>query len=215
MNYLKLKHMPKLILILFLCLGTASFAQNAMTAQEITNFKQRVKTVAQKTKTIGSDFDQYKHMEFLSNDIKTSGKMLFKSPNLVKWSYTNPFQYSVIFKEDKLLINDEGKKSDVNIGSNQLFKKLNQLIVKSISGDMFDAAEFTMNFSKNAEAYIVTFDSKDEELKKYIKQFVLHFETEKHTVVEVRMIEPSDDYTQIVFKNRKENQVIKDEVFRN
>ncbi|MET2985338.1 outer membrane lipoprotein carrier protein LolA [Aureibaculum conchae] len=204
------------VIVTFLFLGiTVIHAQKTMTAQEIVEFKKNVKSVAAKTKTISSDFDQYKHMEFLSNDIKTSGKMQFKVPNLVKWSYTKPFLYSVIFKEGKLLINDEGKKSDVNIGSNKLFKKLNQLIVKSISGDMFDNTEFTMNFVKTTNNYVVTFDSKDAELKKYIKQFVLHFNKQNYAVIEVKMVEPSDDYTQIVFKNRKENQTIKDEVFSN
>ena len=123
--------------------------------------------------------------------------------------------YSIVFKEGKLLINDEGKKSDVAIGSNQLFKKLNVLIVKSISGDMFDDTEFTMNFMQTTGSVIVTFNSKDSELKKYIKQFVLYFNDKSYAVTEVKMIEPSEDYTHIVFKNRKENQIIKDEVFSN
>ena len=195
--------------------ASAIHAQKSMTTQEIADFKKSVKSVASKTKTIRSDFDQYKHMEFLSDDIKTSGLMQFKAPNLVKWSYTKPFQYSVIFKEGKLLINDEGKKSDVSIGSNQLFKKLNVLIVKSVSGDMFDDAEFTMNFTKTSDNYVVTFNSKDVALKKYIKQFVLHFDKQNYAVIEVVMVEPSADYTRIVFKNRKENETIKDETFSN
>ena len=207
--------MFKFIFTFLLLVTSVIHAQKAMTAQEITAFKKSVKSVASKTKTISSDFVQYKHMEFLSDDIKTSGVMQFKDPNLVKWSYTLPFQYSIIFKEGKLLINDEGKKSDVNIGSNQLFKKLNVLIVKSISGDMFDDAEFTMNFTKINDKYLVTFDSKDTELKKYIKQFVLHFDKQNYAVIEVVMVEPTEDYTRIVFKNRKENETIKDEIFSN
>lgn len=204
------------MLFTFLLLTTTTiYSQQVMTPKEITDLKKNVKIVAQKTTTINSDFDQFKHMEFLSDAIKTSGKMKFKAPKLVKWSYTKPFQYSVVFKEGNLLINNEGKKSDVNIGSNQLFQQLNQLIVKSISGDMFDETEFTMNFIKTTENYIVTFNSKDAELKKYIKQFILYFDKENYTVMEVKMVEPSDDYTHIIFKNRIENQTIKDEVFKN
>ncbi len=214
--YLLRKKRVQFAVLIFLLMTMCSIhAQKAMTIPEISEFKKSVKSVAEKTLTISSDFDQYKHMEFLSNDIKTVGRMQFKAPNLVKWSYIEPFQYSVIFKEGKLLINDEGKKSDVNIGSNQLFKKLNQLIVKSINGDMFDDDEFVMNFSQTDSNTIVTFDSKNTELKKYIKQFVLHFNKQNYAVVEIKMTEPSDDYTRIVFKNRNENQTIKDEVFSN
>ncbi len=207
--------MNKILYILLLLVGSLTAQETKMSSAEITSFKSKVKTTASKTKTIANDFTQYKHMDFLSEDIKTSGKMLFKSPNLVKWAYTSPFQYSVIFKEDKLLINDEGKKSDVKIGSSKLFKKLNQLIVNSISGDMFNEAEFIMTFIKTEKYYQVQFVSKDKNLKKYIKQFVLSFDKKKYSVIEVKMVEPSDDYTKIVFKNRKENQPIKDEVFNN
>ena len=58
-----------------------------------------------------SDFVQYKHLDFLENDIETSGKLAYKAPGLVKWEYTHPYQYSVIFKKDELLINDGGTKS--------------------------------------------------------------------------------------------------------
>jgi len=202
------------IYIIFFTLGVNA-QQAQMSQTEINNFKKKIKAVAENTKTILSDFTQYKHLEFLSNDIKTSGKMAFKAPNLVKWEYTNPYKYSVIFKEDQLLINDDGKKSDVKIGGSKMFKKLNQLIVNSVSGNMFDNNEFDISYYKTAGFYRVLFTSKDKNLSKYIKQFILHFSKKELTVIEVKMVEPSNDYTQIIFKNRKENIVLKDEVFTN
>lgn len=209
--------MRKLLLLSFLFLAVAPlFGQNtAVSSQEIATLKQKVKQKAAKTKTILSDFDQYKHLDFLSNDIKTSGKLAFKAPDIVKWEYLKPYKYSIVFKENKLFINDEGKKSDVNIGSNKLFKKINQLIIKSVSGDMFDDNEFKISYSQSKTEYIVSFLSKDAELKKYIKEFVLHFSKKDYSVNEVKNIEPSDDYTRIVFKNRKENSTLDNAIFSN
>ena len=208
-----LKRLLHFFIILFVCNIQAQ--QTAMSASEITNFRQKVKIASESTKTILSDFTQFKHLSFLSNDIKTTGKMAFKAPNLIKWEYIDPFKYSVIFKEDKLLINDEGKKSDVKIGSSKLFKKLNQLIVNSVSGNMFDSNEFDIEYHKTAIYTIIAFNSKDRELSKYIKQFVLHFDTINANVIEVKMIEPSDDFTRIIFKNRRENTILKDAIFTN
>ena len=92
-----------------------------MSVSEIASFKDQVSNSSKTTTTIVSDFVQYKHMDFLANDIETSGKLAFKAPGLVKWEYTSPYQYSVIFKEDKLLINDGGTKSNVDIGSSKMF----------------------------------------------------------------------------------------------
>jgi len=203
------------IVFLVVSIGAVTAQETALSKAEIVAFKENVKVVSTKTKTIESSFTQYKHLEFLSDDIKTLGKMMYKSPNLVKWTYTDPFKYSVIFKKDKILINNEGKKSDVNIGSSELFKKLNQLIVNSISGNMFNNNEFEISYHKTDGYYRVNFLFKDKDINTYIKQFVLKFNKKNYRVFEVKMIEPSDDYTQIIFDDQKVNQPIKDEVFTN
>ena len=172
----------------------------------------KVKNLAAHTKSITSDFTQYKHLDFLSNDIESKGKLSFKAPNLVKWAYVEPFVYSVLFKNETLYINNEGDKSNVDIGNNKLFKQLNKLITDSIKGDMFDSNEFSMSYFKKGLDSEVYFAPKDADFSKYIKAFHLTF-NEKGEVIEVKMVEPSNDYTQIVFSNRKANQTLPDAVF--
>jgi outer membrane lipoprotein carrier protein len=189
-------------------------AQTKMTDLEASNLKKQVKNLASSTKTISSDFVQYKHLDFLDNDIETSGKLAFKAPDLVKWEYTKPFKYAVFFKGDMLYINDEGKKSNIDIGSNNMFKQLNNLIVSSVKGDMFDESKFNIQYFKTSKNSMVHFSPKDEKFAKYIKTFHITF-NEKGDVIEVRMIEPSDDYTKIVFTNKVLNQPIDEAVFTN
>ena len=153
-------------------------AQTKMSSADSALLKTKVKAYATTINTLLSDFTQYKHLDFLSNDIVTSGKMAFKSPNMVKWEYTTPFKYSVLFKNETLFINDEGKKSNVNIGSNKMFKQLNSLIINSIKGDMFDENEFDIAYFKNEENNEVHFRSKDKEFSKYIKEFNIIFNEE-------------------------------------
>ena len=186
--------------------------QTKMSSAESANLKAKVKAHATTINTLLNDFTQYKHLDFLSNDIVTSGQMAFKSPNMVKWEYTTPFKYSVLFKNETLFINDEGKKSNVNIGSNKLFKQLNSLIINSIKGDMFDDNEFDIAYFKNEANNEVHFSPKDKEFSKYIKEFNIIFNEEGH-VVELKMIEPSEDYTRIVFNNRSVNTPLSDAIF--
>lgn len=195
---------------------TSMIAQEvAMNALEIDVFKLQVSNASKSTTTIASDFVQFKHLDFLDNDIETSGKLVFKAPGLVKWEYTHPYQYSVIFKEDKLLINDDGTKSDVDIGSSKMFKKLNQLIVNSVKGTMFDDDDFEISYAKVDKANKATFIPKDKKIAGYIAAFELLFNKNDGTVQEVKMIEPSLDFTRIVFSNRVLNGTVKDAVFNN
>ncbi len=204
------------LLLFFILIGTSIQAQEtAMNASENASFKEKVIASAKNTKTIKTDFVQYKHLDFLADDVKTSGKMVFKTPNLVKWEYTNPYKYSVIFKEDQLLINDGGTKSEVNIGNSKLFKKLNQLIVNSVKGNMFNDADFTVSFFKTPKHTKAVFTPKDKKIASYIASFELLFNKDDAQVHEVKMIEPSQDFTRIIFSNRTLNSTVDDSVFSN
>ncbi|MFD2542753.1 outer membrane lipoprotein carrier protein LolA [Lacinutrix gracilariae] len=203
--------MHKLVYILFFIVF-ATQAQTKMNNIEATALKTKVKALANTTQTISSDFVQYKHLDFLDNDIKTSGKLAFKAPDIVKWEYINPFKYSILFKDETLFINDEGNKSNVDIGSNKMFKKLNKLIISSVKGDMFDTTEFAIEYFKKDNNSLVYFSPKNEKFSKYIQTFQITF-NEKGDVIEIKMIEPSQDYTKIVFTNKKLNTTLDNAIF--
>jgi outer membrane lipoprotein carrier protein len=195
--------------------GTLFAQEQKMSDAEIVLFKQSFNSVALKITTITTDFTQYKHLDFLSKDIESSGKMFFKEPNLLKWQYKKPYNYSIIFKNGKILIDDEGKKSAVDAGNNKVFGKINKLIVGSVSGKMFDDKEFIVSFYKSKTNNITRLLPKDATLKKYIKQIELTFDKEDHTVIQVKLIESTDDYTRIVLKNKTLNAKIDDSIFIN
>jgi outer membrane lipoprotein carrier protein len=186
-----------------------------MTDSEASAFKQSVAVVSKKIKTLSSDFVQYKHMDFLSKDIETSGKMIFKHPSMLQWQYKKPYNYTIVFKNGKILINDAGKKSAMDAGSSKIFAKLNKLIAGSVSGDMFDDKEFVISYFKTKTNNITRFIPKDAALKKYIKQIELTFDKADATVLQVKLIESSEDYTRIVLKNKVINATIDDSAFTN
>lgn len=191
------------------------FAQEQkMTNSEITAFKNEVTKETKNIKSLKTDFVQYKHMDFLSKDIETSGKMAFKAPNLLNWQYTKPYQYSIVFKNNKIYINDQGNKSTVDAKS-KMFEKINKLIVGSVSGNMFDDNEFTIVYYKTKDYNIAKLFPKTSTIKKYIKEVNLFFPENESTVSQVKLIEPSGDYTKIVFKNKQVNAKIDDSAFTN
>lgn len=201
--------------IIFLFFALMGFAQEQkMTNSEITAFKNEVTKETKNIKSLKTDFVQYKHMDFLSKDIETSGKMAFKAPNLLNWQYTKPYQYSIVFKNNKIYINDQGNKSTVDAKS-KMFEKINKLIVGSVSGNMFDDNEFTIVYYKTKDYNIAKLFPKTSTIKKYIKEVNLFFPENESTVSQVKLIEPSGDYTKIVFKNKQVNAKIDDSAFTN
>ncbi|SHI67673.1 LolA family protein [Flavobacterium terrae] len=205
----------KFFTILFSFTVSIGFAQEQkMSNSEILNFKNEVTKETKNIKSLKTDFVQYKHMDFLSKDIETSGKMVFKAPNLLNWQYTKPYQYSIVFKNNKIYINDQGNKSTVDAKS-KMFEKINKLIVGSVSGNMFDDNEFTITYFKTKDYNIAKLFPKTATIKKYIKEVNLFFPENESTVSQVKLIEPSGDYTKIVFKNKQVNAKIDDSAFTN
>ncbi|MDR6921700.1 MULTISPECIES: outer membrane lipoprotein carrier protein LolA [Chryseobacterium] len=192
----------------FLLVSALFSAQNtSMSATEAKAFVTKVSSETQEIKTLQSDFTQTKKMDFLDKSIVTYGKMSLKTPNTLSWRYTKPYQYSIVFKDNKIFINDQGKKSSVDAKS-KTFEKINKLIVGSSNGKMFNDPEFTVAYFKNGNFNIARFTPKSAQLLKYIKQIELHFPKNQSTVSQVNMTEPSGDTTNIVFKNTKINAAI-------
>ncbi|MFC3159709.1 outer membrane lipoprotein carrier protein LolA [Chryseobacterium arachidis] len=125
-----------------LLISTFVFAQNtAMSGAEAKAFVTKISSETKEIKTLQADFTQTKKMDFLDKSIVTYGKMSLKTPNILSWKYTKPYQYSIVFKDNKIFINDQGKKSSVDAKS-KTFEKINKLIVGSSNGQMFNDPEF-------------------------------------------------------------------------
>tara|TARA_B110000091_G_C13770926_1_gene456634 strand:- start:601 stop:1233 length:633 start_codon:yes stop_codon:yes gene_type:complete len=190
-------------------------AQTKIPLDEALVLKENIIKKSKSTITIINDFTQYTHLSFLSKDIISKGKLVFKSPNLIKWEYVKPYKNSVILKKNKLYVNDDGTKSEIDLSSNKTFKEMNSLLLKSVKGNMFDDEKFEIAFFKKVENYMVSFIPLDKSMKSFINKFELTFNSNSFNVIEIKMIELSEDYTTIKFSNTKINEPVANEVFEN
>lgn len=204
--------MKKIFPILMLLFSVLSFAQTPMTKAEIKDFVYNVIMQNKKIKTLQNDFVQTKKMDFLEKEIVTSGTMAMQSPNLLSWKYTKPYQYSVVFKNNKIYINNQGTKSTVNM-KNEAFEKINQMMTGSATGQIFLDKDFEISYYKTANSNMAKFVPKVLQMKKYIKEIELFFPKNQATVSQVIMHEASGDNTIISFKNTKLNANIPASVF--
>lgn len=205
--------MIKYLIILFSVITFGAISQEVkLTPKELSTFKEKVEKETKSLTSIRTDFEQSKHMAFLSNDIQSKGKMYLRSDGSLKWEYTSPNNYSVIFKNNVIMINDNGKKSTVS-GEQDMFKKINHLIAGSVSGKLFDDKEFEINYFKSGNDILVKLVPNSSTLKKYIGEVNLYFPQNDVTVSKVKLIEPSGDFTLITFINKELNVKIDPTIF--
>src|SRR5690606_6457817 len=203
----------KLLYFLVFLLPFCGWAQTReMTANERASFQKSLQQLVE-IKTISADFVQYKHLSFMKKPVESSGKLYLEHPDKLSWSYTAPFQYKMVFKDNKIFIDDQGKKKTIDIGNSKQFEKISTLVSSSMRGGKYDEKEFAVSYLKQGDADMVRLTPKLAGAKKYIKEIVLLFSPTNKHVEEVKLVEPSNDYTRFVIKNRKVNATIDESIF--
>lgn len=77
---------------------------------------------------------------------------------------------------------------------------------------MFDAEEFHIEYYKSGNNSLVYFKPKDKKSASFIEVFQLTFNAQGDVEI-VKMVEPSGDYTKIVFSNKVLNNPVSDALF--
>ncbi|MBT8319394.1 MAG: outer membrane lipoprotein carrier protein LolA [Gramella sp.] len=203
----------KLFIFLF---SLNMLAQNAtLNSSEKEAFKSSVIEKSNNINSFSAEFSQVRYMKTMDATPESQGKVYFRSPNTLKWEYTNPYDYQLLFKDSKLFIVEEGQLSEVDLSSNKLFDKMGELVAASLNGKILMAdKDFNITYhhaNQNVRALIIP---KDENLREMFQEIWINFNAE-HIIKSVRLIDPSGDYTEIAMKNIKINQPIPSSVFQN
>lgn len=195
---------------------TVALAQKApLTDSEISSFKKGVAVVAQNMETLSSDFTQVKYIQLMEDKTVSKGKLYYKSPNILKWEYHTPFNYKILFKENKLSINDDGDKSVTSLSSNKLFEKLISLISGSVNGKLLaDNENFDVSYRRSGNYIAAIIVPRDPTLKQMFSEIIMVFNKD-FRVDSVRLMEEEGDFTQIEFNNILMNPNLENAVFQN
>jgi len=201
------------LIICCLFLGWNVQAQESkMSESEVTKFKAAM-AKAEKISTLSADFTQYKKVGYVKNELKSSGRFYIKNPDRLAWVYTSPLQYSMIFKDKKIYINDRGKKKSMDLSRNKQFEKISQAIHTNISGGSYQDSGFTPSYYKSPTHYLLKLSPVGKDVGKTMKQIILHFDKANYQVSEIELLEASGGYTRFVMTNQKLNAPLDDAVF--
>src|SRR5690606_1283306 len=202
----------KYTFVFFLILSGLNFAQ--MNSTEIKKLKENINSATANLTSLQSDFTQTKHLDFMENDVKSSGKLYYKSKSKIRWEYTSPFHYYVIFNNDKMFVNDNGKKKETEVSSSKLLKDLSKIMLGTVNGSaVLDETKFKITYSKSGADFVAKMIPTDKTYKKYIKQIDLTFDGKTYLLKKIKTIEPSLDYTLIEFSNQKKNAAVSEDKF--
>lgn len=201
-------------IIFFFILFSAFSQNNFVLVNDVESLNKAIKENSLKVTSIKSDFEQHKVLSMLEETLISEGNFLYKKENNVKWQYTSPFEYTIIIANGKFMINNEGRISEFDLNSNEMFRQINNMIITAISGDFIDNDDFSVIFKENNNFYLAELVPVEETVFEMLEAINIYFSKENLGVEKVKFIEPGDDYTLIVFKNREQNITLNDNEFQ-
>ncbi len=181
-------------------------------------YKAGISENTSKISTIKSSFRQIKHLSFLSDKVITSGKFFLKKNggrNLVKWQYTEPFDYQIVLDGRNVFMKDGNKVRSFDMSSNSVFEELNDIMIKSLDGTILTENEnFNFKIYENDGRLYVDMEPSKSTMKEYFKRIKIVFDKKDYTVKKLKMIERDGDSTEIFFNDRRINIPLDDSEFQ-
>ncbi len=188
--------------------------ENFAKVSDIEKARTKLAQLTQKISTIKSPFIQEKHLSFLTENIISKGEFYFKNPGFLRWEYTEPFEYLIIFTDKNIFIKDEENISSFDTESNKMFSEINNIMTGTIQGNLFnDSERFTVEYFEDNQQYLLKLVPRMPEMKSMLQSIHIYIDKSDLSVAKIKMTESSNDYTSITFINRKLNTTIDNDKF--
>lgn len=205
--------MKYIYLALFLLIGRSVFAQDYRPVQDEASFYTMLNKIAAETETIQCDFVQEKQLSFMEQAMVSSGKMYFAGNDQLRWEYTEPYNYAVLMVSDKLVIIDEGNVNQMKLGKNPAFKRIQQLMTKTLRGDVAaDDGQFDKTVEENDKYIRLRMVPTDASMKSFISSMELYFSKDKF-IMEKFVMDENGDKTTTTLSHQQINAPIDASVF--
>ncbi len=198
------------LLVPALCISQEKFIEMKKTDE----FRHQLGQATKQVSSVTSNFIQEKNLSVISEKIISKGNFLFKKEKKLRWEYTDPFTYLIIFRDDKIFIKDETKANQFDVHSNKLFAEINRIMIGSIQGTLLsDDKNFKPAYFESSRNFLVKLKPVLPGLKQFLDEIWIYFDKLDYTVSRLEMRESSGDYTKIDFLEKKLNEPIPDEKF--
>lgn len=205
-----------LILILLLYLSTRGYSQKYQkaTIKEKQDIIKAIKNISEKQRSMVCDFKQEKSISLLNDSFISKGKLFYKFPNKLKWSYIKPYVYDFIINNDKVFMHTESSNQSFDINSNQLFQEISKMMISNIDGSFVTNNDlFEISFYKNKKEWLLILNPMSKSMKQFFNKIKVVFSKRNIEIKHITLVENTGDTTEILLYNKKINKEIDEEVF--
>lgn len=195
------------VFVAFVLSSTNLFAQEKILLEgvERKQIEEKILNSSKNINTLQANFIQEQTSMLLNEKSISTGILLYKTKNLLRWEYLTPKPMALVLNNDEIwLINESGLSSN-----DKMFKHLANLIVSTINGE-------GMSDSKNFQTvYYIDFDDSNtvyaklipinKRIKAVYHSIQIKIQTDDYLASEIVLEDRNGDKTTIILSDKKIN----------
>lgn len=195
------------------CFAALALAQTFTPVKDAAALQKKIVEASGKITTIQCDFTQEKKMSMLTDKAISKGKFYFKKDSKVRLEYLVPVKNLIVMNSGKMMMKDDKKTQQMDMHRSKVFQQLNNVIVGSVNGSLFNGKDFSVSFSESNNQVRVELKPLSKMLKNFLSTIVLVLDKKDFTAVRIEMNEASGDNTILSFSSKQINGVVDDALF--
>ena len=184
-----------------------------LTGTEKTNIEKKIATVAKTRTSLQCKFEQNKLSILLTDEYLSTGKLYYKAPDCLRWEYTKPNKYLLIFNKDNAYIEDEKGV----VVANKMLKQLGNFIISTINGNsLIENGNFKIEYYEEQpkkNIIIVKLTPINKRLKEMYASIQISISLSDCLAYKIVMEEKSGDVTKIMLSDKKINEQLPQNLF--
>ncbi len=178
----------------------------AQTAAEKAAFD-KVVASACSMKNMTADFTETKHLDMLSQDVVTKGKLWYMAPSYMRWEYDN-LNYGVYNPKTAYMVKDGQRNGALSRG----FSQAGRMITQLMGGLGQNLKDYEISYVKEGKDLKVTAVPVQERYRNYVESIEMKFDASLSIIKSFEIKSPSG-FTLITFSDVKINTDIDTQLF--
>lgn len=198
---MKKKSLITVILSLFLIAGIGFVYAGTQSQKEDPIVESIVKECAQ-MESMSCDFCQVRTVPLMDAPQESKGRMLYRRPGALKWSYKEPFVNSFTIDGDVISINNGDGDTEVSGEAARMFKGMAGIMLGCMTGESLkDKRLFQTSVTEKDGEWEAVLVPQRREIKRVFTQIVMVFDPATRLLKRLTMMEQSGGSTEITVSN--------------
>jgi outer membrane lipoprotein-sorting protein len=164
--------------------------------------------------SITASFKQTRHLSMVGENSISGGSFYYLKPDKLAMKYTQPAGDVLLINGNQFTLVAAGKEKKIS-SKNAKMEGMKTILSACLQGDIAQMGATKITCSENAGYYVIIADINEKLNKSAIRRVIASYEKTGGAIASIQTIEADGSYTLYELTDKKFNQPLEEEIFKN